>query len=259
MGRRRVGNFHRHHLARFIRSAIDRDDLVVVVDQHGGIDAGFEQRDSPERIARARVHANDAAVARRGIEHASSIQPGQHRQREGIIRRPIPGRRCPHQFAGLLVEGIKPVAARPVRAPVGGDAAGDDEVRFDQRRGGAAVGKSQSSVNLHHRHVPERVAIRGESGEDSLRALHINVARVRIHGRAGGGIAMIDRIAEEIAEAVPPQLVAGLGVKTGDYLLQFRALGDVTQDVKFAAGDDRSGLAWQIRCPQRLVQVNPVR
>ena len=39
VGRRDIGNFQRDQLARFIRHAEDGDELVIVVNEDGGIDA----------------------------------------------------------------------------------------------------------------------------------------------------------------------------------------------------------------------------
>src|SRR5207249_3478305 len=75
----------------------------------------------------------------------------------------------------------------------------------------------------------------------------------------GGGVAMINRVAEKIPVAMLPELVARLGVETGDHFLQVRAVTDVTHDVKLAAGDDRRGLAGQVRRPQGMLGVHSVR
>ena len=129
------------------------------------------------------------------------------------------------RLAGLLVEGIKPVGARALRAPVGGDAAGDDQVRVEERRSGAAVGKGQPPELFHQRMLPEHAAILGERRQDALRALHVDVARFGIYRRAGRGIAQVNSIAQVIVVEVLPEPLAGLGVEASHSFLQIRAPG----------------------------------
>src|SRR5438876_11062289 len=68
--------------------------------------------------------------------------------------------------------------------------------------GRAAIGEGQPPINLHHRQVPEFRAVGGERRENALGALHINIAGFRVDGRAGGGVTMINRVAQKIAVAM---------------------------------------------------------
>src|SRR5262245_33319370 len=56
-----------------------------------------------------------------------------------------------------------------------------------------------------------------------------------------------------------PQQFAGLSVETSNSFLQIRAVTEITHDVKFAIGDDRRGLTWEIGNPKRLLDINVIR
>src|SRR5258706_16247615 len=99
--------------------------------------------------------------------------------------------------------------------------------------------------------APARLAIRGEARQDALGALHEYIPGLRINGRARSGVALVNRVAEEIVVKVLPELFTGLGVETSDPLLQVRAVTQITDDIEFAVGDHRSGLAGEIGDPKR--------
>ena len=61
----------------------------------------------------------------------------------------IAGIRSPDQLTGFLVERIKAIGSRTLRAPVCSDATSDDQVLVDNGRGGAAVGKREPAELLH--------------------------------------------------------------------------------------------------------------
>src|SRR5439155_1673169 len=80
---------------------------------------------------------------------------------------------------------------------------------------------------LHERMFPEQLPIRSEGRKDALRALHINIARFGIDGRAGSGVAVINDVTQEIAEKMLPQRLAGFGIEAGDPLLQVGAAAEI--------------------------------
>src|SRR5689334_18429697 len=106
--------------------------------------------------------------------------------------------------------------------------------------------------------LPEQLSISGECREDSLRALHVDVPGLRIHRRAGGRISLVDDVAQEIAEELPPKWLAGFGVKAGDALLQFGAIPQKTHDVNLAVGNDRSRSTRDVLYPKGLFGVDLV-
>src|SRR6185369_1364753 len=93
------------------------------------------------------------------------------RVREGIVLGPVAGTAGPDEFSGLLVEGVKAIARRTLRAPVGRDAPRDDEVAVNHRRCGTRVGEGEPTELLHERTLPEQLSLRREAGENSLRPL----------------------------------------------------------------------------------------
>ena len=194
VGRLHLRNLHADHLARFVGRAEDGDDLVVVVNNGGRVDAGLEQRHAPDGLARAGIRAEHVAVAGRGDEHALALEPRQHRMGERVILGALAGPARPDEFAALFVEGIHAVARRALIAPVRGDAAHDDEVAVNQRRRRARVRERQPPELLHHRVAPQLLAVRRERVEHPLRAERVNVARLRVHRRAARRVAQVNRV-----------------------------------------------------------------
>jgi hypothetical protein len=145
-----------------------------------------------------------------------------------------------------------------VRAPVGGDAARDDEVAVNHRRCGACVRESEPPELLHERAFPEQFPLRREPGENALRALHEDVARFRVNRRRRRCVAQINRVAQKIVEQLLPEFLARLGVETRHALLQIRPLAEVTHDVEPPVGDDGRGLAGKLRAPERVLRINAV-
>ena len=224
------------------------------MNDHRRIDAGFEQRHTPERVPRPRVNAHHAAVASRRVEHSFAAQPAQIRMRIGIVLGPVAWTGGPDRIAGPLVESVESVGSGPLGAPVGGDAARDHQVPVDQRRGRPAVGKSQPPELLHKRMYPEQFAVSSKRGKNALCALHIHIARFLVHRRTGRGVAQVNRVTKKVIVALVPEFLAGFRVKTGDTFLQVRAIAQVTHDVKFAVGDDRRGLAGKVSGPERVFE-----
>ena len=242
-------NFQCDELPRFIRRAVNGNDLVVVMHKHGGIDAGLGNMHSPDWFAGKHIDADHRAIAGGGIKDATAILPTEIRLRKGIVHRALAGSGRPDEFAGLLVESVKTIGGGAVAAPIGRDAAGDDEILINHWRGGAAVRKSEPAIFLHQRMLPEYFAVRIKGGEDALRSLNIDIARFAIHGRAGGAVTQINRVTEKIVEKPPPEFLARLGVVTDDALLQIFAFAEIAHDVELAVGDDGRGLPGEIGDP----------
>src|SRR5262249_36989914 len=140
--------------------------------------------------------------------------------REGIVFRRPARARGPNQLAGLFVERVKTVGRRTVRAPIRRDAPRDDQIAVNRRRRGAAVGKRESPELLHQRMLPQGFPVRREGREDSLRALHIDGAGLRVDSGAGSRVAKINCIAEVIVIKLLPYFLAGRGVETSHPFLQ---------------------------------------
>ena len=68
--------------------------------------------------------------------------------------------------------------------------------------------------------MPKQFAFRIKRQEEALRALHINIAGFRIDRRARSGVAVINRIAEEIIIKLLPDPPSRFGVKTADAFLE---------------------------------------
>ena len=226
--------------------------------EHRGVDPGAEQRHAPDRLAGPRVGAHHAPVTRAREEHAPALVPAKLGMRKRIVFRRCPRARRPDQRAGLLVERVEPIRPRALRAPVGGDAAGDHQVGVDDGRSRAAVRKRQPAELLHQRMLPEQRAVRRKRRQDALRALDVDVARLAIDRGAGGGVAQVNGVAEVIVKEMLPELPAGLGVEAGHALLQVGPLPGIPHGVKFAVRDNGGGLARKIRRPQRVLRRNTV-
>src|SRR5712692_743440 len=103
--------------------------------------------------------------------------------------------------------------------PVRRDPARNDQIAVDERRGGPAVGESEPAKFLHHRVLPEELAVGRERSEYPLRSLEINVPGFWIDRGAGSGVAQIDGVTQKIAVALLPQFGAGFRVETGQDFL----------------------------------------
>ena len=172
--------------------------------------------------------------------------------RIGIVLRLTAGAAGPDEFAGLLIERVEAIRRRALRAPVRRDAARDDEVAVNQRRRRAAVREREPAKLFHHGMLPEQFPIGRERGENSLRALHEDIACLRINRRTRRGITLINRVANEIIVALAPELFARLRVEAADAFLQICALAEVAEYIEFAVRNDGRGLAGIIRDPQRV-------
>ena len=227
--------------------------------EHRGVDPGAEQRHAPDRLAGPRVGAHHAPVTRAREEHAPALVPAKLGMRKRIVFRRCPRARRPDQRAGLLVERVEPIRPRALRAPVGGDAAGDHQVGVDDGRSRAAVRKRQPAELLHQRMLPEQRAVRRKRRQDALRALDIDVARLAIDRRAGRGIAQVDGVAQVIVVEMLPELPARLRVETGHALLQIRPLAGIAHGIQLSVRDHGCRLPGEIRPPERVPGRNAVR
>src|SRR3954470_15049628 len=198
------------------------------MDNDSSIDTGFKYRNAPDRVASARIDADDAAIPCGGVEDAFATKPSEVRMGIRIVSGTIARRRRPNEFTTFFLESVKAVRRWTLRSPVRSDTARDYEVMNDQRRSGAAVGKSKPAKFLHQRMVPERFAIGIESSKDALRPLHEDIAGFGINCRAGSGVALIHSVAKEIVVEMLPKFFASLGIETGNALLHIGALSQVT-------------------------------
>ena len=212
-------NLQANHLTRLVRCAVDRCGDFIVVNHHRGVDAGLEQRHLPDRLTGSGVGADHTAVTGGCVKDALAIKPAEVRGGEAAILRASARLGRPDQFAGLFVEAVKAIPRRPLRAPVGHDAAGDHEVVVDHRRRGAAVREGHPAKRLHQRVLPKDFAILRKRGEQTLRALEKKVAGFRVDRRARGGVAGVNDVTQEVVELVLPQFLAGLGVQAEHALL----------------------------------------
>ena len=80
VGGMNIGNFQSDHLAGFVGRAVYGDDFVIVMNDRGGVDAGFGERNAPDRIAGAGIDANNAAIAGRRDQDAAAIEESEVRQ-----------------------------------------------------------------------------------------------------------------------------------------------------------------------------------
>src|SRR5204863_1445329 len=155
-----------------------------------------------------------------------------------------------NQFTGVFIEGVKTVRGRTLRAPICSYATSDDKIPIDDGRSGAAVGKREAAKFFHQRMLPEHFAVGIEPGEDTLGALHENIAGFRINGSTGGRIALVHSIAEEIVIEPLPDFFAGLGIETGNAFLQIRAFTQISHDVELSIRYHRGRLAREIGDPE---------
>src|ERR1035438_10534165 len=107
--------------------------------------------------------------------------------------------------------------------------------------------------------LPQQRAVRGERGQDALRALYIDVARLSINCRARRGVAQVDGVAQVIVIEMLPELLAGFGVKTGHSFLQVGTLPSVAHRVELPVRDYGGRLPWKVSAPERVLRRNAVR
>src|SRR5438477_10073425 len=98
--------------------------------------------------------------------------------------------------------------------------------------------------------TPKQLAVCVKRRKNSLRALHKNVAGFGIHRCARSSIALIDSVAQKIIIQSLPEFFPGLGIEKRDTFLEIRSLDQIAEDIKVAVGDNRWGLAGQIRDPE---------
>jgi len=248
-----IRDAHGDHLTRFVGSAVGGDDgLRRLVDHHGRVDAGFGQRHTPERFARASIHAHDRPIAGGGVKDPFPAEERQVRMREGVVFGPVAGAGGPDQLAGPLIESVGTVAAGALIAPVAGNAAGEKQIAVHQGRSRAPVRESQTPQHLHEGVLPEKLAAGSEGRQDPLGPLQVHVAGLRIDRGRRSRVSLVDDVAQEIGEPVSPQGPAGLRVETGQRFLQLGPLADVTQNVKPPVRDHRCRFARELGRPERL-------
>ena len=211
------------------------DDDLVLVTNHRRVDAALGarlgNRHTPERLARASVDGEQRAVPARRVKHALALPEVQIRIGECVVLGPVPGRALPHQLARFFVERVKAVSRRPVSAPGAGDAARDDQVPVDHRRGRARVRKGQPAKLLHHRSLPEQLAVRREAHQQALRALHVHIARLGVYCGRRVRVPQIDDVAQEIILPMVPEHFARFRVEARHDFLQVGPFAQVTVDV----------------------------
>ena len=101
---------------------------------------------------------------------------------------------------------------------------------------------------------PEKFAVRCQRSQDSLRALQINIASLRVHGGRRCGVAEINGVAQEIIVALFPKQLSGFGIKTGNALLQIRTFAAKVNDL-YAPSVDRLLTSASESCGERLVAI----
>src|SRR5262249_8104489 len=135
--------------------------------------------------------------------------------------------RPPDGGAGALVEGDEAVAAARLVAPAGVNHAHDDQVAVHDRAVDPAAIAGDSPVFLSERPRPDDLAILVEAEEESLHAVAIDVARLRVARHRRPAQARADDVREEDVELVLPDELTGLGVEADDALLLGQPLADV--------------------------------
>ena len=118
--------------------------------------------------------------------------------REGIVLRPFAGGTGPHEFARSFVESVEAVSGGTVCAPVGSDAAGDEEVLIDAWGGGSRVGEREAAELFHQRVAPQEFSVVGVAGQDAVRVLDVYVSGFSVHGGGRGGVPQVNGVAQEV-------------------------------------------------------------
>ena len=236
---------------------------VVFPSHQCGVNAalgtGLGEGESPERLAGPGVDGQNGTVATSAVEHALATPEVEPGLREGVVLRAVAGRARPDQFPGLLVEGVETVAGGTVGAPGAGDAAHDHQFMVDDRGGRARIREGQPAELLHHGVLPQQFALGRKGHKQALRVLGVDVARLGIHRRRRGRVAQVNRVAQEVALAVTPQFLAGLGVEAGRELLEVLAIALVAIDVQATARDHRRALARKVHAPERSLGIELLR
>ena len=231
------------------------DDDLVLVQEHRGIHAVLAGLPAPQRLAIHRVHTHHIAAARAGVEHTLAIA----RLEDGHGERAIHRRRHawhapPDQLARQLVERIEAVGSRTIRAPVGADAMQDHQVALDHRRAHAGVREAHAPEIFHHADLPQLLAVEIEAHEQAVVRAQVDSLRRWIDRRRADGVAVINRVAQEIEELVLPQLLARLGIQAGQQFNEFILLAAIAPGEDLAIAHHRRATTIRVIRPSRSIR-----
>src|SRR5512140_1596379 len=104
--------------------------------------------------------------------------------------------------------------------------------------------------------LPPQGAVSRKRRQDALGTLDIHIAGLGIDGRARGGVAQVDCVAEVIVVEMLPKLPARFGVKASYSLLQVRPLSRVTHRVHLPVGNHGRRLTGKISPPKQGLGLN---
>ena len=125
VGRRLRADANSGHASYFgsvqIFLAVNGDQFVAAVQQHGGVDSAVGKMIAPQRIPGQRVDGHQIPATGTGIKHSLAAGSRDHRRREGTVLGRRSRGRTPDQFAGQFVEGEESVPRRSLGSPVRGD------------------------------------------------------------------------------------------------------------------------------------------
>src|SRR5262249_39528309 len=98
-----------------------------------------------------------------------------------------------------------------------------------------------------------RFAFGGETTEQSLSALHVNIPGFRIYCRARCRITKVNGVTQVIVIELLPKLLSSFGIKTGHAFLKIGSRPQITHGIKLSIGNHGCRLAGKIGHPQDIV------
>ena len=236
--------------------AVNGNELVLPILENLRVDPALGELEAPERLAGAHVHARDISAPVTGVAHPVALDAGIDRHGKGAVIRHRPRGGVPDQFARDLVEGIKPVARRSGRAPVGRHAVHDDHRALQPQRARAAVGKGEAGKLLNEGVLPELLAGGAEGHQAPVRSLQVDVAGFRIDDGRPHRITVVDHIADVIAEAMLPLQLARFRIEADERLLnvaEILRIVVVAKGIELSVGDHRGAPALHLVGPEVVV------
>ena len=236
--------------------AVDGNELVLPILENLRVDPAFGELEAPEGLAGAHVHARDISAPVTGVAHPVALDAGIDWHGKGAVIRHRPRGGIPDQFARDLVEGIKPVARRSGRAPVGRHTVHNDHRTLQPERTRATIGEGEAGKLLDEGMLPEPLAVGAEGHQAPVRSLQVDVAGFRIDDRRPYRITVIDHVADIIAEAVLPLQLPRLGIEADEGLLNLAEILRVVvvaKSIELSVGDHRGAPALHLVGPEVAV------
>ena len=232
---------------------------LIAIQKGGSADAADGHLITPDRLTGADVEADHIAARGAGVEQAFAISPLEDGVRVGGVLGRSAGGGSPDMIATVLVEGEEAIAGRSLRPPVGCHGVNDDKVIINEGADGSPVGIGETPEFLDEWLLPDQIAVRGETVQQTRGRHAEDVPALGIDAGAGDGITVVNDIREKIAEASFPDYLARLLIETEKNLLKIGTIALVGHEVHATIGHDRSAASVHRKRPAGVGRFDGIR